>query len=160
MSWQEEAATELRRITGNHAHKKRETILAIVDARIAGRSEETVWQLPNTCARSTYHDKWKKDKAFADALATVTELVRGMREEIAVESLGEAALRMALAAPAAVSRAIEKLSSYDEAVALRAAFGILDRAGMETATKQTSKVDGSINLQQMSDDELRAIIED
>lgn len=119
----------MARITGNHASKKQDTILAIVDARLAGRSEETVWKLPHTCARSTYHDKWKKDPTFADVLASVTEVARGARSEIALDALSDAALSLAISAPEAVKTAIHLMGSLDDSISLRAAFGILDRAG-------------------------------
>lgn len=164
MPWQQDAATELARITGNQATKKRDTILALVDARISGRSENDVWRLPHTCARSTYHGKWKKDALFADVLASVTELARGARSEIALEALSDAALSLAISAPEAVKTAIHLMGSLDDTISLRAAFGILDRAGVETATKQSSEVSGpdkgaiSIDVTQLSDDQLYGIL--
>jgi bacteriocin-like protein len=57
-----------------------------------------------------------------------------------------------------VTRILERLGSDDEAIILRAAFGILDRAGLETASKSSSKVDVDIDVRSLSDDELQAIV--
>lgn len=141
-NWQEQAAAELDRLTNPHATKKRATVLALVDARISGRSEETVWELKETCNRSIYHTKWKRDPVFADVLAKVTDLARTWKDGESLRALSEAARRLALASPAAVARAIAMLQSGDEQVVLRAAFGILDRAGVETAVKSKQEVTG------------------
>lgn len=146
MSWQAEATAELNRIQGNQSNKKRDTIIALVDARLAGRPEESVWSLSQTCARSTYHDKWKQDPTFAEVLDNVSTLARMWKDGEAMRALSEAARRLALAAPIAVTTAISKLSSHDEQVQLRASTIILDRAGMETATKQASEVSGNMSL--------------
>lgn len=139
--WESLAASELDRLTNPHATKKRATIIALVDARIAGRSEETVWALPDTCNRSIYHGKWKKDPVFAEVLERVTGLARTWKDGAALRALSQAAERLALASPVAVGRAIAMLQSEDEQVVLRAAFGILDRAGVETAAKSKMEVD-------------------
>lgn len=144
--WQAEATTELNRITGNQSNKKRDTIIALVDARLAGRPEESVWSLPQTCARSTYHDKWKQDPTFADVLDNVSTLARTWKDGEAMRALAEAARRLALASPMAVTTLISKLSSHDENIQVRSALGVLDRAGMETATKASSEVNSNMSL--------------
>lgn len=138
--WESLAAAELDRLTNPHAGKKRATIIALVDARIAGRTEESVWTLPETCNRSVYHVKWKKDPTFAEVLTKVTDLARGWKDGASLRALSQAAERLALASPIAVARAIAMLQSDDEQVVLRAAFGILDRAGVETAAKGKTEV--------------------
>ena len=55
--WIDEAAAQLNRLQGKHREKQRATVIALVDARISGRSEETVWSLPETCSRNIYHSK-------------------------------------------------------------------------------------------------------
>lgn len=137
--WETLAADELTRLTAPNEAKKRATVLALVDARIAGQPEESVWGRPETCSRNIYHAKWKKDPIFASVLENVTALARTWHDGRALRALSRAAERLALASPVAVARAITLMDSGDEAVALRAAFGILDRAGVETAAK--SKVD-------------------
>ena len=133
--WIVEARSELDRIEGQHAHKKRNTVIALVDARLAGASEESVFKRPETCSRNTYHSKWKHDPTFGSVLERVERLARTWTDTRALRSLQDAAERMALASPAAVGVAIRLMSSQNEPVALRSAFGILDRAGVETAVK-------------------------
>lgn len=137
--WETLATAELTRLTAPNEAKKRATVLALVDARIAGAPEESVWSRPDTCSRNIYHAKWKKDATFASVLENVTALARQWHDGRALQALSRAAERLALASPVAVAKAIKLMDSGDEAVALRAAFGILDRAGVETAAK--SKVE-------------------
>jgi hypothetical protein len=142
--WQDVAQAELNRIQGQHAVKQRATILALVDAHLSGRSEETVWGQAETCSRNTYHNKWKRNAVFVDVLGKVDTLAREWKDGRALRALQSAAERLALASPVAVAKVIEKLNSLDEQVVLRAAFGILDRAGMETAAKSSSTTDVAI----------------
>lgn len=133
--WIEVATEQLSRLDNPHREKKRATIIALVDARLAGRTEESVWNQPQTCSRNTYHSKWKRDPVFADVLDNVYHMARDWNDGRSVRALAEAAERLALASPAAVTKIIQRLGSEDEAIVLRAAFGILDRAGVETAAK-------------------------
>ena len=57
------------------------------------------------------------------------------RDSAAARTLAKAAERLALAAPPAVGRLITLLNSDDEAIILRSAVAILDRAGIETGPK-------------------------
>jgi hypothetical protein len=144
--WIAVATAHLDRLTPPNRERKRATILALVDARLAGRSEETVWKLPNTCSRSCYHGLggrhkggWKHDPIFADVLATVHALARRWNDERTLRALMAAQERLALASPVAVGKVVDRMiNSKDESVILRAAFGILDRAGLETASKASS----------------------
>ena len=140
--WESQAAAELDRLDNPHATKKRATIIALVDARLAGKTEESVWQRDETCSRSVYHEKWKKDPTFADVLTKVTALARQWHNGRSLRALAQAAERLALASPVAVAKAIAMLNSLDDQVALRAAFGILDRAGVETAVKSKAEITG------------------
>lgn len=135
--WISEAVDLLNAITGAHAQKKRDTIIALVDARLAGRPEESVWQLPGTVNRKNYHVKWKHDPDFKAALDAVHRLATVYKTNQQVNSLALAAQNLAISSPAAVATAVALLTSQDETVQLRAAFGILDRAGVETAQKGT-----------------------
>lgn len=144
--WVEAALEELERLPEPHREKKQATVIALVDAKLAGRSEESVWGLPTVCARSTYHGKWRKDPLFADVLERVGNLARGWVNGRSVRALQEAAERLALASPVAVSTSIQHLQHPDGNVALRAAFGILDRAGMETAAKGSQRVENEVTL--------------
>lgn len=152
MDWADAAAVELDRLRGlQHEHKRRNTILLLVDARLAGRSEETVWGLPGTCARSTWHEKWKHDAAMLAALEAVERTARRWLDTRALRALADAAERLALASPAAAEQLIEVgtrgrlryvedggVTSFEQANGpdmVRAALGVLDRAGVETAPK-------------------------
>jgi len=136
MDWADAVASELDRLRGlQHEHKRRNTILALADARLAGRSEETVWTLENTCNRSTWHNRWKHDPVMLDVLASVERQARRWLDTKAIRALAEAAERLQLASPAAAGKAISLMLSQDDRVALQAAFGVLDRAGVETAPK-------------------------
>lgn len=136
MDWAEAVASELDRLRGlQHEHKRRNTILALVDARLAGRSEETVWTREDTCNRSTWHNKWKHDRVMVDVLASVERQARRWSDTKAIRALADASERLQLASPAAAGKAISLMLSQDDRVALQAAFGVLDRAGVETAPK-------------------------
>ena len=140
--WTAAANEALGRLAGErHYHKMRNTILALVDARLAGRSEETVWERDDTCSRNTYHAKWKRQALFVETLASVEEIAREWKDTEELRALREAARLMALASPGAAGKAIQQLSSTDGNLVLRAAFGILDRAGKETASKSSMSVD-------------------
>lgn len=151
--WTEHAATILGNLEPPHAEKKRATIIALVTARLEGRTEESVWKDPTVCNRATYHNKWKKDPNFAGALRDVTEFAQGWKNQRSARALRDAADRLALLAGPAVTVLGRSLTSADDAIALRAAFGILDRAGIETANKtETIQVTTSL-------DEWRADVE-
>ena len=160
-SWVDLAATALEGLQPPHVERKRATIIALVDARLSGRPEQSVWGLPGVCNRNTYHMKWKFQPEFEAALAAVSRLAREWRDTRALRALQEAAENLALAAPAAVARAVALIDCAEDRVSLSAAFGILDRAGVETAGKSTLagtvKHDVEINLSQLADDELDAL---
>lgn len=145
--WESQAAAELDRLINPHAAKKRATVIALVDARIAGRPEETVWALPDTCSRTVYQTKWKRDPVFSEVLERVTAAARTWRDGQGLRALAQAAERLALASPVAVARAIALLQSEDDRVVLSAAFGILDRAGVETAVKMKQDVAGRMEIE-------------
>ena len=135
--WTEAVMADLERLDGlQHEQKRRQTILALVDARLAGRTEETVWDRPETCARSTWHEKWKREPLMQDVLNAVDRAARRWTDTRTLRALAEASERLQLASPAAAGKAISLMLSDDDRVALQAAFGVLDRAGVETAPKQ------------------------
>lgn len=159
--WTEVVQAAFASLTPPHLEKKKATIIALVDARLAGRPEESVWHQPGVCNRGTYHLKWKKQPGFAQALAAVDRLAREWKDGRAIRALQDAAERLALAAPIAVAKATALMASADEAIVLRAAFGILDRAGVETATKSSTaaevKHDVEFSLDRLDDAELEAL---
>lgn len=136
--WLVEAARLLDELPQPHKEKKKATILALIDARLAGHSEETVWDRPDTCSRSIYHEKWKKNATFARVLAEVTRLAMSWRDSETLRALKRAAERLALASPTAAIKLIDRLDNADDGIVLRAAFGILDRAGVDTAVKSAT----------------------
>ena len=136
--WEKVVVDQLARLQNPHRLKKRATIVAIVDARLSGRSEETVWTKPDTCSRNIWHSKWKHDPVVADVLEQVSRLAGEHQDTRAVRALRQAAERMALASPIAAAKVIEQLAAADPAIVLRAAFGILDRGGLETANKASA----------------------
>jgi len=137
----EAITAQLARLDDHQPHdwrRMKTTIIALVDAHLASQTEESIWARPDTCNRKTYHTRWKKDPLFVDVLHNVRKAARAHQDSRAARSLATAAERLALAAPPAVNRLIALLGSADEAIILRAAVAILDRAGLETASKQSS----------------------
>ena len=159
--WVTTAEAALAGLAGPHLAKKRATIIALVDAHLAGKSEESVWRLPEACSRRIYHQKWKFEPTFIAALAAVDGLARDWKDSRALRALQQAAERLALASPVAAAKAIALLAAADQRVQLQAAFGILDRAGMETASKSSVaaevKQDVEFNLGKLDDAELDAL---
>lgn len=156
------AEDELRRLEGEqHYHKMRNTILALVDARLATASEETVWARPDTCSRKTWHVKWKHNAVLMDVLAAVERQVREWRDGEELRALREAARALALASPEAAEQLARMAAtgrmrrllksddgtltpSFEDASAgdvRLAAMAVLDRAGKETASKSSLQVE-------------------
>jgi hypothetical protein len=146
--WVNQVVDELGRLENPHREKKRATILALVDARLAGKSEESVWhpRRHDTCSRTVYHMKWKHEPVFAAVLEAVAKAARQWQDGRTVRALAMASERLQLASPAAVTTAIQAMMSDDPQVRLRAAFGILDRAGVETAPKGPAASQVSVYL--------------
>lgn len=158
--WAATAAAELDRLNGQpHAGKMRATVLALVDTRLAGEPEERVWDralYPNACSRSVYQKKWKFNPLFASVLANVEALARNFQDTRTLRALNSAAERLALAAPVAVGRLIALMQDPESAIVLRAALGILDRAGVETAQKGSTNLSGEVKTETLTDDERAA----
>lgn len=134
--WQAIAVQQLDRLNDNpHGQTMRDTILALVDARIGGSAETAVFDRPNTCNRTTYHRKWKKQPVFADVLEQVTALARTWKTRRALAAIEEAATLIDLSSPEATLAAVRRLHDHDGQVSLRAAFGLLDRSGLEAHRK-------------------------
>lgn len=131
-----------------HLQKKINTIFALVDARLSGRSEETIWARPDTVNRKHYHMKWKRDPVFAAALDAVYKAALRSHNQRALDAVRLAASRLQLASPAAAGTAIRSMAADDPSIALRAALAILDRAGLETAPKAETHAIGPTPLDQ------------
>lgn len=144
--WLEMALSELDRIQGSERNKKRYTVTRLIDARLAGESDASVFRQAGTVSRDTWYKKWAKDPVIASALENIEMLVRPARDRAALAAMAGAAATMQLSSPSAVIRAVELMQSKDDAVALKAAFGLLDRAGMETAIKSSTALEGEIPI--------------
>lgn len=138
--WHQAAQNELdklRESESKHPHREKmiATILAIVDARLAGQSETAVFGRKDTCNVTTYHKKWKHRPAFAACLDNVTKLAQEWQDSKYIRALQTAAERLQLAAPTAAAKLVVLMGNPDPNVQYRAATAVLDRAGVETASK-------------------------
>ena len=138
---------QLSRLNGvQHERKKKDTLIALIDANLTQTSEEEVWKRGDTCARSTWHDKWKKDPLIADVLECARRLAHNWRDNLAATTLADAAELLALESYASVEEMV-RLRNFadDDRVRLQASTGILDRASALTAAKSdvsTNRLDG------------------
>jgi hypothetical protein len=159
--WIEMASAALARLEPPSINKKRNTIIAVVDARLSGRSVESALNRPHTAHYNTYYRNWVKSENFVSVLNEVLDIAQRWQSEQAMEALQRAAHRLALASPVAAGKLVQQLSHEDAAIVLRAAIAILDRAGIETARKSRSETTASVDIRQLnelSDAELEAIV--
>ena len=164
--WAAAAAQELARFDGHlHGGKMRATVLALVTARLAGIPEATVWDRaahPDVCSKTIYHNKWKTQPLFASVLANVEAAARTHQDTRTLRALQSAAESLALASEAAAQQLISLANRglvrrvvvdgdgrervfYEKAAGadvLRAVLGLLDRAGVETAAKGSTELNG------------------
>lgn len=150
--WIAIASEQLNRLENPHREKKRLTIIELVKARLEGRNEETVWRLPHTCSRNTYHSTWKHDPTFAEVLEYVSRSARTYNDQLSMRQLAKAAERLAVASPVAVSKVIEQLQATDPNIILRAAIAILDRSGLEEVVKRRDTDDDESDWWEMYDE--------
>lgn len=143
--WVGAALGQLERLPPPHVELKRSTIIALVDARLAGRSPESLWGTPGVCARSTWHEKWKRNALIAEVYEAVAALALRHQDTKTLRALESAATYLALASPEAVGKLIKLMMSQDEGIVLRSATAILDRAGMETAAKGSASVEHRVS---------------
>lgn len=144
--WIEEAADLLGRIKGRAAQKKRETIIALVDARINNRHDATAFEKAGTGHQITYHRLWKHDPVFRDVLAEVERLASHWHNLQQARQLAVTAEKLAQLAPTAADVLAEAMRSPDMTIALKAALAVLDRAGVATAVKQRHEHVGPAEL--------------
>ena len=162
--WLTAAVAELNRLDDQReADKMRATVIALADARVNHRYDKTVWvraDFPDVCSRTVYN-KWRdKNPVFVEVLAAVTKLALDYRDSEELRALQLSRRRLRLASPVAVGRLITLLQSADESIVIRAALGILDRAGDETAAKSSSVVTGDVTVRsaaELTDDDLASI---
>lgn len=146
----------LNRLPEPHRQKKRATVLGLVAAKLAGKSEESVFGKEDTCSRNIWHSKWKRDEVISSVLATVLAAAETWRATDELRSLQAASRYLALGAPAAAARLVTMLAHADAAQARLAAQAILDRADFSTAAKSSS-LHGEMD--ELLDDEEQAAVE-
>lgn len=129
--WVGDAADELARLRPPSVSKKRATIIGMVDARLSNIPESEVFRRPETCSKTTYYGRWLPDETFSSVLENVLAIAYANRDNRAMRALQRSGERLALAAPVAVMKLVELLQSDNERIALGAALGILDRAGVD-----------------------------
>lgn len=143
-AWLEFGLSELARIENPERNKKINTLIAIVDARLAGESDASVFRRAGTVSRNIWYEKWSHDPVIVNVLANLESIARPLHDAQAIRAMAAAATKIQIVSPRAAQTAIDKLASLDEAIALRAAFGLLDRAGVETAAKSSAAMDSEI----------------
>ncbi len=151
-AWLDLAEEQLERLTEPQRRKKRRTIIALVDAELAGNSDESVWKLPGTCSRRIYHAKWKREPVFAAVLDAVMRLAFQENDRRILRALGAAAGKLALNAPDAVDNLVALMDSGDESIVYRASVAILDRAGLETGVKTPGQTTIVLNWGESGDE--------
>ncbi len=92
------------------------------------------------CSQSIYYRKWTHDAAFVGALEAA-------RQELTAQAIASAVVGLQAGTSEAVGE-VRRLIREGEAenTRLRAAFGLLDRAGMETAPKSSQVVEGYVDV--------------
>ena len=152
--WKTAILGELARLNGEpHERKKKDTILALMDAKMRGESEEDVWRRPDTCARSTWHERWKVDPLLADVLENAKRAAYDWRDNLAANTLAAAVELLALESLSSVKTAVQIRDNPEAAPRDRvaAAFGILDRGSKLTAPKSSVEHDLGRDMQSMLD---------
>lgn len=170
--WLHLALDELNRFTGRSRRKKQQTVIALVQARVDGDPISSVWKRDDTCARSTYYNSWKGDHVFSKVHENVEKLALDWQATRGLRAVRKAAEALQIYAPMAANKAFQVLMNEDDSTALRAAFGILDRAGVETAQKLDHALAGrdggpiktmgatvTQDASELTDDELDAVIQ-
>lgn len=166
--WHLLIVNELQRLDGERwDRKKKDTVLALLDVRLAGTPEEEVWSRTETCARSTWHEKWKKDPLIADVLERCRTITDYWKDNRAALAIAETSNRMSLESPASLDEVIRvRDQGEDDADRLRAALAILDRIpGLGTKSEQsvtvsTVSADEFATMQRQSGDEARQLEDD
>lgn len=111
----------------------------------------TPWRF--VCNLTTYYNRWSKDEAFRPALEAA-------RRDMTQQTMAAAVRALQAGTWDAVKEIRRQISeAYKDADRQRAAFGLLDRAGVETAQKATQTHEGQIDFVQVTEDELAAIEE-
>lgn len=149
--WIEQAMQALSTIKGRTSAQRKQAIIAVVTAKIEGRSVASVFKAPDApCDRAVYYKWMGEDPDFRAASETVERLARAYLDESMIADLQKAKRRLVAVAPAAVMELARLLQDGDPRVRLSAANSILDRAAMDTAQKVEAAQTHAINADTMA----------
>lgn len=156
--WQRLIVRELSRLTGQqHDRKKKNTIIALIDGRLAGLPEESIWRRDDVCARSTWHERWKSDPLISSVLSACMAIADDWADNRVAMALAETAERLALESPASLNTVIHVRDNADNyRDRLSAAFGIMDRASATIAPKSSATVAHTLNADTFAEMQRRA----
>lgn len=154
----------LAQIGGRHQRKKRDTVLQLAQAAATGKTEASVWALPECCSRTCWEGKykhgvrqpgWRDDPAIQAALEAAVKRAQWFQDQAEARRIAKRQEQMADAkellceyAPHAAKRLFLLMGQAEsEETRRKAANDILDRAGGETASKASLiHVIGGVNL--------------
>jgi hypothetical protein len=134
--WIQDCQGILDRLTGRRAPYKRSLIIKVVSARLLGKTLSKSL----TPAELSYWSLYRLEPLFLETYDQVMKTAMSVFERMSFDNLRRASHLVAINAPQAALAAIEVLNSDDERTRLSAAFGLLDRAGVSTASKSTINV--------------------
>lgn len=153
----DELSKALGKLTGQHARKKRATVLRLAEGAAIGRSQQATFRLPDTCSFKTWdgqyrgqvkQDGWKDDPDIQAALAAATRRAQWWQDQAESrriaerqENVARARDKLAELSWAAVLKLGALLGSENSETARKAANDILDRADEATASKSVVRED-------------------
>lgn len=147
MTYEIEAA--LRQITGQHARKKRATVLRLAEGVVIGRSVTETFALDDTCSETTWYGRyekgqkkpgWRDDPLISRALKLTTQRAQYCSDTYIIEQIKETRKLLAQYGPGAVHKlGLLMASAQSESLQRLASLDILDRLDTETASKGTSQ---------------------
>ena len=160
----EEALRAITDADAGQRRKKQHTVLRMAHAAAEGRSLDSVFEEPGTCAKSTwYGDKrkkragWRDDADIAKAIEVATDRALWWMRYTDGRGVQAGLEELAVAVPVAVRQAVNFVTRGQAIVQrgghtvalevtpadiLKAVLGIMDRAGAGTAPKGTREVTG------------------
>ena len=155
-----EIRSALAALTGDHAAKKRATVLAVAFAVAYGDSVKKVFERDDTCAENIWYGKWKWESEIEAALKLCTARAIVFRDDqTAADELRFRLIRKRLIAEYAAEapKALAQLmrQSLDATEKRKAANDLLNWAEPETAQK-IGNADRGLNVSITADDLIKA----
>ena len=145
MTYEIEAA--LRKIIGQHARKKRLTILRLAEGLVLGRSMTETFALDDVCSMTTWYGRYKKgqklpgwrdDPIIQHALKLASQRALYCSDKYIGEQIQETRKLLAQYGPGAVHKlGLLMAKAESESLQRLASLDILDRLDPETASKGT-----------------------